>query len=289
MTTTDQVRVAPGNQDQYAAWDGDEGVHWAAHADFFDASVRELHRRLMEAAAVEVGERVLDLGCGNGQCTREAALAAGAGGEALGIDLSAAMLRVAADLARREGVGNVRFVQGDAQVHPFEPGFFDVALSRTGAMFFADQVAAFRNVARALRPGGRLALVSWRGMAENEWINALRDALLPGVVAPPPPPDAPTPFRHADPSGTRALLAEAGFEEVALEPLDATMYFGRDADQGFPILRGLLGWMVRDLDADAAAQAFLRLRELLRAHETPEGVAFRCAAWLITARRGLTG
>lgn len=288
MTTTDQVRVAPGNQDQYAAWDGDEGGHWAAHPEFFDASVRELHVRLMEEAAVGSGERVLDLGCGNGQCAREVALAAGAGGSALGIDLSAAMIRVATDLARRQGIGNVRFVQGDAQVHPFEPGSFDAAVSRTGAMFFADQVAAFRNVARALGAGGRLALVSWRSAGENEWISAIREALLPGVAAPEPPAEAPTPFRHADPSGTRALLVAAGFEEVDLVPLDATMYFGSDADEGFPVLRDLLGWMVRDLEPAVAQQAMARLRDLLRDHETPAGVALGCAAWLVTARRGLS-
>jgi SAM-dependent methyltransferase len=285
MTTTEQVRVAPGNRDQYAAWDGDEGERWAAHPDFFDASVRELQDRLREAAGVREGEQVLDLGCGTGQCAREAARAAGPGGGALGIDLSGAMVRVAAERARREGVGNVRFVQGDAQVYPFEPASVDVVLSRTGAMFFADQVAAFRNVAEALRPGGRLALVSWRSAGENEWITSLNGALLPGARAPQPPPEAPSPFRHADPSATRALLAAAGFDAIEMAALDATMYFGRDAEEGFAVLHGLLGWMVRDLDHDAAERAFVRLRDLLREHEAPDGVAFGCAAWLITARR----
>jgi SAM-dependent methyltransferase len=286
MTTIDQVRVAPGNRDQYAAWDGDEGEHWAAHPEFFDDSVRELHVRLMAEAGVTPGERVLDLGCGNGQCTCEAALAAGEEGGALGIDLSGAMVRVAAERGRRAGATHARFVQGDAQVHPFGAGSFDVALSRTGAMFFADQVAAFRNVARALRPGGRLVLVSWRSAAENEWISSIRGALLPGVEAPQPPPEAPTPFRHADARAVRTILVTAGFEHVEVLPLDATMYFGRDADEGLPVLRDLLGWMVRDLEPAAAEQAFLRLRDLLRAHETPDGVAFGCAAWLVSARRG---
>ena len=153
------------------------------------------------------------------------------------------------------------FVQGDAQVYPFEAGTFDVALSRAGAMFFADQVAAFTNIARAMRPGGHLALVSWRSAPENEWISALRQALLPGAPAPEPPENAPTPFRHADRRRTTALLAASGFEEVDLEPLDIAMYFGRDAEEGFPVLRDLLGWMVRDLDPTAAEDAFGRLRE----------------------------
>jgi SAM-dependent methyltransferase len=287
MTTTDdrdRLSVAPGNDDQLVAWDGDEGGVWAAHPEFFDSSVRHLHRRLMEAAAVAPDDRVLDLGCGSGQCTRDAARQA-ARGETVGIDLSRPMLRVAEAAAAREGLGNVRFVHGDAQVHPFEPGTFDVAVSRTGAMFFADQVAAFTNVARALRPGGRLALVSWRSPGENEWFTSLVHALRPDLPLMSPPPDAPSPFRHADPDATTAILTGAGFEQVALTPLDAPMYFGRDADEGFAVVSDLLAWLVRELEPAARDEALTRLRDLMRARETDDGVTMSCAAWLITAVR----
>ena len=287
MTTTDdrdRLSVAPGNNDQLAAWDGDEGAVWAAHPEFFDSSVRHLHRRLVEAAADAPDDRVLDLGCGSGQCTRDAARQA-TRGEAVGIDLSRPMLRVAEETAAREGLGNVRFVHGDAQVHPFEPGTFDVAVSRTGAMFFADQVAAFTNVARALRPGGRLALVSWRSAAENEWFTSLVHALRPDLPVIAPPPDAPSPFRHADPDVTTSILTAVGFEQVALTPLDAPMYFGRDAEEGFRVVSDLLAWMVREVEPAERVESLARLRGLLQAHETGDGVAMGCAAWLITAAR----
>ena len=287
MTTTDdrdRLSVAPGNNDQLAAWDGDEGAVWAAHPEFFDSSVRHLHRRLVEAAAVAPDDRVLDHGCGSGQCTRDAARQA-TRGEAVGIDLSRPMLRVAEETAAREGLGNVRFVHGDAQVHPFEPGTFDVAVSRTGAMFFADQVAAFTNVARALRPGGRLALVSWRSAAENEWFTSLVHALRPDLPVIAPPPDAPSPFRHADPDVTTSILTAVGFEQVALTPLDAPMYFGRDAEEGFRVVSDLLAWMVREVEPAERVESLARLRGLLQAHETGDGVAMGCAAWLITAAR----
>jgi SAM-dependent methyltransferase len=287
MTTTDdrdRPTVAPGNDDQLTAWDGDEGGVWAAHPEFFDTAVRDLHRRLMGAAAVAPDDRVLDLGCGTGQCARDAARRA-TGGEAVGIDLSRSMLRVAEATAERDGLGNVRFVHGDAQVHPFEPGTFDVVVSRTGAMFFADQVAAFTNVARALCPGGRLALVSWRTPAENEWFTSLVHALRPDLPARSPPPDAPSPFRHADPDATAALLTAAGFEQVGFTPLDTPMYLGRDADEGVPVLSDLLGWMLREVEPAEREQALARLRGLLEAHQTDDGVALGCAAWLITAIR----
>lgn len=296
MTTTDHwqprgdrpggadVPVAPGNRDQLAAWNGEEGDSWAAHPQFYDAGVRNLHAPLMAAAAVRPADRVLDVGCGTGQCARDAARAA-TQGSALGIDLSQPMLRVARATAEREGLGNAAYVQGDGQIYPFDDAAFDVVVSRTGATFFADQVAGFTNLARALRPGGRLALVSWRSPAENEWIGSLAQALRPDAPAPHPPPDAPNPFRHADPEGTTAILTAAGFEQVRLRPLDAAMYFGRDADEGFPILADLLGWMVRDLSPTARETSLERLRRLLAEHQTADGVAMGCAAWLVTALR----
>ena len=72
------------------------------------------------------------------------------------------MLDYAREQAAQEGVANASFLQADAQIHPFEPGAHDVAISETGAMFFGDPVAAFTNIGTALRPGGRLALLVWR-------------------------------------------------------------------------------------------------------------------------------
>jgi SAM-dependent methyltransferase len=279
----DRTEVAHGNHEQYAAWNGDEGDLWAGHPEFFDNSVRHLHRHLMEAAAIAPDDRVLDVGCGNGQCTHDAARAA-TRGSAFGIDLSLPMLRVAESIARRDGLGNATFVHGDAQVYPFPPAAFDVAVSRTSAMFFADQVAAFSNIAHALRPGGRLAVVSWRGPSENEWFSSLVRALL-GDPPPPPPPSAPSPFRHADASATTEILHTAGFGGVELQPIDTPMYFGGDADEGFLILRDLLGWMLQDRDPAARRQALEQLRSLLVEHQTDDGVALGCAAWLITALR----
>jgi ubiquinone/menaquinone biosynthesis C-methylase UbiE len=144
------------NAEQRRAWDGDEGAYWAAHADRFDRAVAPYHERLMSTAAIAPGERVLDIGCGTGQTTRDAARAAAPGGVALGVDLSSQMLDVARARASDERVRNAAFEQADAQVHPFDAASFDVAISRTGAMFFGDPVAAFTNIHRSLRAGGRM-------------------------------------------------------------------------------------------------------------------------------------
>ncbi len=197
MGELETFHVDPSNQEQSRAWDGDEGAYWAAHAEHFDTSVAEYHRRLMDSAAIEPDWQVLDIGCGTGQTTRDAARLASSG-HALGLDLSSKMLDVARRLSEREGVRNATFEQVDAQVAPFETGSFDVAISRTGAMFFGDPVAAFTNIGRALRPGRRLTMVAWQPVSENEWFRAIGTAMAAGRDLPFPPPEAPGPFALSD-------------------------------------------------------------------------------------------
>jgi SAM-dependent methyltransferase len=282
--TPPSIVVDPRNAEQLRAWDGDEGSYWAAHADRFDRGVAAHHDRLLAAAAITSDEHVLDLGCGNGQTTIDAARAA-PGGSALGVDLSSPMLAVARERAARAGVENVTFSQVDAQVHDFGAGAFDVVISRTGAMFFSDPPAAFANVGRAVRPGGRIAWLTWQPFEANEWIRELRGALAAGRELPAPPPDAPGPFSLSDPARVHALLTAAGFTDVELEPLHAPMWLGTDAGDADRFLLGMLGWMLQGLDDAARARALDELHGTTTAHETPDGVIYDSAAWIISARR----
>jgi ubiquinone/menaquinone biosynthesis C-methylase UbiE len=118
---------------------------------------------------------------------------------ALGVDLSSRMIAEARRRAEAEGVTNVRFEQADAQIYPFDPEAFDVAISRTSAMFFGDPVAAFTNTARALRPGGRLVLLTWQSLPRNEWLLEWTAALTAGRGLPTPPPGAPGPLSLSEP------------------------------------------------------------------------------------------
>jgi SAM-dependent methyltransferase len=276
--------VDPGNAEQAKAWDGDEGAYWARHAERFDASVRPHHERLVAAAAVRPGERVLDIGCGTGAVTIDAARAADSG-VALGVDLSSAMLDVARRRAREAGVGNAAFEQADAQVHAFDAAAFDVAVSRTGSMFFADPHAAFTNIASALRPGGRLVLVSWRDAAANEWFTSFTTALAAGRSLPFPPSGAPGPFAQAAADHVRELLGGTGFTDVALEPVDEPMWFGDDAADAHGFVLGLLGWLLEGLDEHDRRRASDALLASMRDHEGEAGVTYGSAAWLVTAHR----
>lgn len=284
MTELTAPIVDPGNTEQAKAWDGDEGAYWAGNAERFDRAVAAHHGPFMAAAGVGLAEHVLDIGCGTGQTTRDAARAAAAG-SALGLDLSARMIEYARRAADRDGLGNVRFEQADAQIHPFPAAGFDVAISRTGAMFFADPVTAFANVGRALRPGGRLVLLTWQGPQANDWIRELSGALAVGRDLPVPPPDAPGPFALSDPDRVRAVLASAGFTGVELAARSEPMWFGEQPDDAHRFVLGLMGWMLRGLDDAGRNRAVENLRGTLTAHDTGDGVLFGSSTWTIHATR----
>jgi ubiquinone/menaquinone biosynthesis C-methylase UbiE len=277
--------IGVANVEMAKAWE-EEGERWAEQAERYDATVHRHSLRLLEAARISADDRVLDIGCGCGETTRDAARIA-VSGLALGVDLSARMIERARERARAEELTNVRFEQADAQVYPFERGAFDLAISRFGAMFFVDPGAAFGNIGRALRPGGRLALLSWQELQKNEWLLALREALAMGRALPEPPVGAPGPFGLAEADGVRRILAEAGFEDLNLDEVNEPVYFGSDADDAFDFGRttGPVKGLLDDLDQPTAARALEALRATLAAHETGEGVLFESRAWLITARR----
>ena len=123
------LQVDPTNAEAAQAWNGYDGDHWVNWAELYDQSVRDYQQAFLDAARIQVGDRVLDIGCGNGQTTRDAAALA-ANGEAVGVDLSEQLVENARRIAVAQGVGNATFIHADAQVYPFEPARFDVAISR---------------------------------------------------------------------------------------------------------------------------------------------------------------
>jgi SAM-dependent methyltransferase len=274
------------NVEQAEAWDGPNGEFWARYQERFDATIAPHHAVLMEAAAVRSGERVLDIGCGNGVSTRDAARAAGDRGEAFGVDLSGPLLALAERLATDEGVGNVRFERGDAQVYRFAAEAFDVVISRFGVMFFNDPPAAFTNIASAVRRGGRLAMLLWGPVSDNAWIVAIHRAVCPGQALPDPPPGAPGPFGLSDQDFARQTLTAAGFTDVAFARSEQDFNTGSDLDDAYDFLSdGPAQILLHDLDEAAKARALENLRATLADHATPDGVIFSSSAWVVTARK----
>ncbi|MGW7411821.1 class I SAM-dependent methyltransferase [Streptomyces sp. NPDC054863] len=275
------------NTAQAEAWNGYEGEQWARSQDRWDAVNDGFNQPLLDAAALSDTDSVLDIGCGAGRTTRLAARRARRG-KAVGLDLSGPMLGKARESALREGVENVSFVQGDAQVHAFDAEGFDAVISRYGMTFFTDPVAAFTNLHRALRPGGRLAFICAAEAEANEWLQAL--ASLKGIL-----PlggfgksGGPGMFSLTDPDRIRTLLAAGGFAGFDVQHIEVPGKWGTDAADAAAFLldSGPGRHLLDQVTPHQQAQARQALTTALRRHETDGAVWLRSSSWLVTAVRG---
>jgi SAM-dependent methyltransferase len=280
--------MAGDNAAMAELWNGPSGQNWIRFDEHHDRGLRPWGEAVLATVAAAAGERVLDVGCGTGWMTRTAARATG-DGHALGVDISEMLVARAAAKADEEGIPNVAFTVADAQVHPFEADSLDVAISRFGIMFFADPVAAFANIGRALAPGGRLAFACWQELAHNHWIRVPFGAMTAVVGTPePPPPDAPGPWSLADPDRVRSVLGAAGFTGVGLETVDAPMFLGETVDEAYDFIRASNNarLLLEGKDPEAVARALDALRTALEGVEVgDEGLALPGRAWLVTATR----
>jgi SAM-dependent methyltransferase len=253
--------------------------------DFYDAELRAHHEHLRAAYGISPGDQVLDIGCGTGQSTREAARAA-APGRVVAVDVSERMLDRARQLTEGERLENASYELGDVQLHRFDPGRFDVAISRFGTMFFSDPAAAFANIASALRPAGRLVLLVWQRRELNHWALAIDAAL--GDAARPPLPSA-DPFSLGDADATAGILERAGFDALRFDDVQEPVLYGHDIDAALEFVCGFqdTSAALARMSRSDAARAVDRLRETLAAHYTDDqGVALDSRAWLVTGRRG---
>jgi SAM-dependent methyltransferase len=252
----------------------------------YDAELQRHNEVLRRACGIRLRDHVLDIGCGTGQTTRQAARTARAG-RALGVDVRSAAIKRARELAAAEGLGNVAFEHADAQVCRFPRERFDLAISRFGTMFFDDPAAAFANIGRALRPAGRLVMMVWQAHDRNEWDVAICRSL--GVPQAPAArvSGGPDPFSLADPPAVTEILETAGFADVTFADVREPVYYGPDVAAALDWVRGFTctSQALNRLAPAAAASAVRRLREVLAAHHSGDGVWFNSRAWIVTARR----
>jgi SAM-dependent methyltransferase len=272
------------NTQQIEYWNGPAGQRWAELQESTDRTLSMITAALFPFVAAKPGERILDVGCGCGSTTLALAKIAGAGNVA-GVDISAPMLGVARARAAQAGAG-IDFTEADASVHAFRPDR-DLVFSRFGVMFFADPAAAFANIRKSLRSGGRLAFVCWSALQENGWagepLMAVRDLLPPQE---PMDPTAPGPFAFADATRVKNILSQAGFSGIHIEPLNTVANMGPSLGDAVQtsLSIGPLARATADLDEETKARLRERLRGVLSRHETPAGITPPAACWLVGAK-----
>jgi SAM-dependent methyltransferase len=224
-----QGNDAQGNVAQVEYWNGRAGEIWARNQARLDRAFAPLTEVLVEKATPAQGEKIVDVGCGCGDLALALASRVGSAGHVMGIDVSKPMLERAQ--ARADGLAgdhcSLAWVEADATNQAFVAEY-DLLVSRFGVMFFADPVAAFANLRRALKPGGRFAFLCWRPLDYNPWLGvpcaAMRELLAP---QPPADPFAPGPFALSDSERTTKILQAAGYSDVSAHRIDASVLLGR--------------------------------------------------------------
>jgi SAM-dependent methyltransferase len=278
---------ATGNAAQAEYWNLQAGPVWVENQARLDRQLDPLGRAAQRALDPRPGEALLDLGCGCGQTSLQLAEAVAPDGLVTGVDISRPML----ELARSRAPGpRVRFVEADAQTGDLAAGLanpaYDAAYSRFGVMFFEDPPRAFANVARSVRPGGRLAFVCWRAITENAWMLGPYQAAAAHLPPQTPgDPLAPGPFAFADPSRLRAVLEAGGWTDIDLAPHDEAIGAGGVEESLAVALRvGPLGAALRE-SPELAPKVIDAVRAFFEAHDGPDGVRLPSATWIVTARR----
>jgi SAM-dependent methyltransferase len=290
VTTSAAAAILEGpNREQVTYWSEVAGPKWVSLERHLEAQIGAIGRMAIDRLALERGERVIDVGCGCGGTSLHIAERVGSEGFVLGVDVSQPMLAIAEQRRREAQAQSVRFVHGDVQIHPFEPRSFDAVFSRFGIMFFADPLAAFRNLVATLRPGGRIGFAAWQGIDRNPWMMVPMRALA-GVIPLPPAPDphGPGPFAFADAERVCAILEAAGFVEAEAEPLATTMSLGgaKTVEEAVDFLLevGAAATALREAGEEVRPRARRAMADALAPYATPSGVAIDGAAWIFTAR-----
>jgi ubiquinone/menaquinone biosynthesis C-methylase UbiE len=290
VSTTETRWGSDANAEAIAAWDGPLYDRFVRFRHIVTTGLAAHGEQALRLYPPRPGDRVLDIGCGFGDTTQRIAELVGDAGAATGVDASERFIESARAEATDAGVPNARFVVADVQSTALD-GPYEMAFSRMGTMFFANPVAALRNVHSALVPGGKLVMVVWRRREDNDWLYRAQQ-IVERIVQRPEQYDDPTcgpgPFSMSGADTTSDILMHAGFAEVALHRCDIPVLIGRDVEEAIDLVMSLgpAGEIVRLLGDRAAhlhGEIDAALREGLAEFVTPDGVIAPASTWIAAA------
>ena len=284
-------QVAAENEEAREAWNGVLFDRFVAFRHLIVEGIAPHGDEAIRIWPPSHGDRALDVGCGFGDSAQQLAQIVGPESSVLGVDVAPRFVEASREEAAAAGVANVRFEVADVEVTQFAETF-DYAFARFGTMFFANPVAAFRNVCRALEPGGRFVCVVWRRKLDNPWMHVAEQVVTPLVDEPEEtdePRCGPGPFSQANADTLTGQLLSAGFTDIELRRSDRPIRIGWTLEEAveFNLALGPAAEAVR-LAGDDAAEVRPQLEELLRRalaqFETPDGLLAGSSTWLVTAR-----
>lgn len=262
-----------------ALWNGTAASAWIDLRELLDTMFQPIETML--AAAVEPGQHVLDVGCGTGSTTLALARRTG---HCTGADISAPMIALAQARAGAEGIP-ATFLCADAQRHRFEAGSFEAIVSRFGVMFFDDPAAAFANLRHAARPGAALRFFAWRSPQENPFMTAAERAVgtLLAQYTPPRQPDDPGQFAFARAERVRAILDDAGWRDIRIEPHDVICTFSASDLPRYAAMMGPVGRVLPQLDAATREAMAAKVLAAFEPFVDGDTARYTAACWEVTA------
>lgn len=276
--------MARGEESEY--WNNEGGARWKANAERVAVIFGPVSRQLLAVADPKPGERVLEIGCGTGPLIQGLAGRIGPNGKLVALDVSRLLLEVARE--KHATNANVEFLLADAQTHDFGGERFDLAISQFGVMFFADPVAAFRNLRGVLAPHGRVVFACWRDISANPFFFVPVGAAKP--FAPPQAPDDPNgpgPFAFAERARVERILSDAGYSEIAIVPHDESLLVDEPRDAEAAARRittfGPTGRLLSEVDAATKAKAAVAIAEAFRPYIGSDGLRLGAGIWLVSA------
>lgn len=272
------------NTQQATLWNDGSGKAWVDLQPILDEVLAPFEHLLVDAGDPGKGGSVVDIGCGAGATTLAMARRVGSSGRCVGLDISEPLVALARKRASAEGAANAEFVAGDAQTYAFEPGRFDAVVSRFGVMFFDDPAAAFANIRRAVKPGGRLAFFAWRSPAENDFMTTAARAAAPFLPpTPPPDPSAPGQFAFADNDKVRRVLEDSGWSSIDIEKADVWCRISDDDLMTYVTRLGPVGAALREVDPATSEKILAALPPAFARFRKDGAVRFNAACWLVKA------
>jgi ubiquinone/menaquinone biosynthesis C-methylase UbiE len=271
------------NSEQIALWNDTAGRAWVDTQRTLDAVLAPFERLLVAAVAASQAKRVLDVGCGTGSTTLAIARQAGPDGSAVGVDISEPMIELARRRAEREGA-RPHFICADAQTYAFDESF-DMIVSRFGVMFFDDPVRAFANLRRAATRGARLHTIVWRGAADNPFMTTAERAAAPFLPQiPTRKADEPGQFAFADRARVNAILHDAGWSEIDIQPLDVECTLPQSELTEYVTRLGPLGRVLPQLDEQSRKRILAAVLAAFDSYVHGANVRFTAACWIVRAR-----
>lgn len=270
------------NQDQADYWNGDAGLRWVEFSALLDDMLLPFAKDIIRQAKITNTDTVLDVGCGAGALSLMAAKLAD---HFTGADISAPLIELATE--RAGSFGNVTFIKADAAELTLDEKV-DLVISRFGVMFFSDPVAAFSNIRRQTKKGGRMVFACWQSPMKNMWARAPLEAAMPFLHSPPEPPEpnAPGPFAFASSEFLSDVLMDAGWNSVELSDWTGTIRLpGRGAEDvaSFMMEMGPLSRILKEQELDFGAIRKALISTLEKQANNDGTVDLEGAAWIVKA------